>query len=68
MTRCIINCGNIKVGVFIYVYLIWSKKILSPNGFDDNYYRGEGHKSLFEDSHSECGGGTATLRYELISK
>ena len=27
MTRCIINCGNIKVEVFIYVYF-WFKKYL----------------------------------------
>ena len=26
MTRCIINCGNIKVEVFIYVYFWYKKK------------------------------------------
>ena len=36
--------------------------------FDDNYCRGGDHKSLFEDSSSECGGGAATMRYGLISK
>ena len=34
MTRCIINCGNIKVEVFIYVYF-WFKKI-PLNESDDN--------------------------------
>ena len=47
MTRCIINCDNIKVEVFIYVYF-WYKKI-PLNESDDNYCRGEGHNSLFED-------------------
>ena len=28
MTRCIINCGNIKVEVFIYVYFWYKKKLL----------------------------------------
>ena len=66
MTRCIINCGNIKVEVFIYVYF-WYKKI-PLNESDDNYCRGGGHNPLFEDSPSECGGGAATVRYGLISK
>ena len=63
MTKCIINCDNIKVDVFIYVYF-WYKKI-SLNESDDNYCRGGGHKPLFEDSPS---GGAATVRYGLISK
>ena len=28
MTRCIINCDNIKVEVFIYVYFWWKKYLL----------------------------------------
>ena len=31
MTRCIINCGNIKVEVFIYVYFWLKKKYLLMN-------------------------------------
>ena len=27
-----------------------------------------GHKSLLEDSPSECGGGAVTMRYGLVSK
>ena len=31
MTKCIINSGNIKVDVFIYVYFWWKKKYLLMN-------------------------------------
>ena len=48
------------------MYFLVKKKSL--NEFDDNYCGGEGHRPLFEDSPSECGGGAATVRYELISK
>ena len=41
MTRCIINCDNIKAEVFIYV-CIFDKKI-PLNESDDNYCRGGGH-------------------------
>ena len=44
------------------------KNKIPLNESDDNYCRGEGHNSLFEDSPSECGGGAATVRYGLISK
>jgi len=49
--------------MFIYIYIY-----IPFNGSDDNYCRGGGHKPLFEDSPSECSGGVATVRYELISK
>jgi len=64
MTRCIINCDNIKVEVFIYVY--FSIKKISLNESDDNYCRDE--ITNHEDSPNECCGGAATVRYELISK
>ena len=49
--------------------ILTNKKKKKPlNKSDDNYCRGGGHKPLFEDSPSECGGGTATVRYGLISK
>ena len=37
MTRCIINCVNIKVEIFIYVYFLVKKTL---NESDDNYCRG----------------------------
>jgi len=46
--------------------IFFSKKI-PLNGFDDNYCRGESHKSFFEDSLSECGGDTP-VKYGLIFK
>jgi len=66
MTMCIINCGNIKVEIFIYVPFLVKK--IHLNESDDNYYRGESHKPLFEDLPIECGGETVTVRYMLISK
>ena len=51
---------------YLYICIFGIK--IPLNESDDNYCRGEGHNSLFEDSPSECGGGAATVRYGLISK
>ena len=65
ITRCIINVTILRLR-YLYVCFLVKKK--PHNESDDNYYRGESHKPLFEDLPIECGGETVTVRYMLISK
>ena len=65
MRRCIINCDNIKVEVFIYVYF-WFKKYLLMNPM--TIIVGVGVTTHSLRIHLVSGGGAATVRYGLISK